>query len=178
MICYKKFESMADLKSLITSDTNLVEIYFSQFTSNDNIINISIQDENIKKIEKLYGNFKTTNHKSYCIDNLTYVYDLDDDSQYVYTKILQNYVKNKKTHVYTFKYSKLPTHLFPCINVVDDIIEYNIREYKITNRISLIIRSDPFGKFVYIQFKYSENVEFDKAFSTLNNVIDNISKYI
>ena len=51
-----------------------------------------------------------------------------------------------------------------------------VEEYKITNRISLIIKSDvnDNGKTLLIEYKHSNNVELDKTMEIINKIVRNI----
>jgi hypothetical protein len=74
----------------------------------------------------------------------------------------------------SYKLSKLPTHLFPCLNDIDDIVEYTISEYKLTNRLSIMIRKDNYGQYAYIEYKHSPQIDIEKIENSINNVIKNV----
>jgi hypothetical protein len=77
-------------------------------------------------------------------------------------------------YIISYKFSKLPTHLFPCLNDIDDVVEYSLSEYKLTNRLSLIIRKDSYGQYVYIEYKHSQQMDVEKIEANINNIINNI----
>lgn len=82
------------------------------------------------------------------------------------------------------KNDKQPNYTFPCTNEIDNISEYIIKEYKISNRISLIVRtdiskcfdegSDKEIKTLYIEYRHSYNVDTDKTNETINKIIAKI----
>lgn len=172
--------SIMDIHSLIIGDTNMIEIYFARVEQNkcSISINLTIGNDSISRIQKMYGNPKTSKQKCFHHNELSYIYDLNDDSQYAYTKEVKRYVKHSNAHIYAIKHSKVPTHLFPCTNSIDYLNEYDISEYKITNRVSLIVRTDQHGSYVHLQYKHSENVDIDKVKSCMDSIISNVSALI
>jgi hypothetical protein len=79
------------------------------------------------------------------------------------------------------KNNKQPNYTFPCTNEIDSISEYIIKEYKISNRISLILRGDSGGdsgseeiNTLYIEYRHSNNVDIDKINETINKIIRKI----
>ena len=116
---------MVSIKELITDNTNIIEFYLIQksITSNENKINIYINDEFLKKIKNNFKKTKQCDIAYYCRNNSNYVYDLSNDSQYVYTRRLENtsIINNSKTSYYVLLFNeiKLPTHTFPCTNDID-----------------------------------------------------------
>ena len=109
-----------------------------------------------------------------------YTYELSNDNQYVISKNKKtnSVYKTKKGNIYIIgsKIDKYPQHVFPCTNDIDNISEILVEEYKITNRISLIIKSDvnDNGKTLLIEYKHSNNVELDKIMEIINKIIRNI----
>jgi hypothetical protein len=154
---------------------NLLEIYLYHKKLDENVIDIKVDNFIINNIYEKYKNFKTTKFISYNRNELSYLYDLTDDNQYVYSKIMKNTFNDKNIYIVSSIISKLPTHLFPCLNDIDDIIEYTISECKISNRISIIIKKDSFGQYVYIEYKHSHQVDIDKIESSINHIIRNVS---
>ena len=73
------------------------------------------------------------------------------------------------------KHDKQPNYTFPCTNDIDNICEYTIKEYKISNRLSLIMRYDNENiKTLYIEYKHSQNVDIDKINEQINKIIAKI----
>jgi hypothetical protein len=85
------------------------------------------------------------------------------------------------------KNNKQPNYTFPCTNEIDSVSEYIIKEYKISNRISLILRCDSDSgdgsgsggggeeiKTLYIEYRHSNNVDIDKINETINKIIRKI----
>jgi len=163
---------------------NLIEIYIKKAgianAQDDNIIDICIDDKMIELIQYKYKNFKTTKYICYYRNELCYVYDMTDDNQYVYSKLkkIDNTIPTKRReyelYMISYKFSKLPTHLFPCLNDIDDVVEYTLSECKLTNRLSLIIRKDNYGQYVYIEYKHSPQMDIEKIQANINNIINNI----
>lgn len=160
-------------------DTNLFEVYLTPNKNNDtNVIDISINDNVVKNIQSQFKNFRKMNYKMYCMNELCYIYDLNDDNQIVFSKIRKSHDILDNFNIISYKYSKLPTHLYPCTNNINYISEYTVYEYKITNRISLIIKEDEYGKYAYIEYKHSHNVDIEKVETTINSIMLNLQKCI
>jgi hypothetical protein len=77
-------------------------------------------------------------------------------------------------YMISYKLSKLPTHLFPCLNDIDYVVEYTLSEYKLTNRLSLIIRKDKDGQYLFIEYRHSTQMDIEKIDSNINQIINNI----
>jgi hypothetical protein len=167
---------MINIKQLITENTNIIEFYLMQnsIKPEENKINIFINDDLIKKIKNNFKKTKQCDIAYYCRNNCNYVYDLSNDSQYVYTRRLENtsIINNKiNYYVLVFNEIKLPTHTFPCTNDINQKYIINVIEYKINNRITLIIKNNN----CFINYKHSKDVDIDKTQEIINNVISKIN---
>jgi len=163
---------MISIKSYITDNTNIIDIYLMH----KNKENIIINDDLIKKININFKKTKTTELAYYCRNNYNYVYDLSNDSQYVYTRKLENTLiinetKNLNYYLLFYNEIKLPTHTFACTNELNSKYIANITEFKINNRITLIIKNNN----CYIQYKHSRDVDIDKIQEIINNVISKLN---
>lgn len=181
-----------NLKDFLTDDVNIIEVFFckdmngmsaasaaSDITGNSVIdVNISCDIEGI--IEKKYKKYKEEKYKSYHHKDKVYTYELSNDNQYVSSKIMttSKYVKYNKSGLFILssKIDKFPQYIFPCTNDIDNISTYIIKEFKINNRISLMLRNDylnneEIAKSFYIEYRHSPNVEIDKINEYINNLI-------
>jgi len=166
------------IKQLIgDGSANVIEFYLLQKQSiiNDNKINIYINDDMIFKIK---NNFKKTKeYKSvyYSRNNCNYIYDLSNDSQFVYIRKLENMSiinkSNSKFYSLVFNEIKLPTHTFACSNDIDNKEVFEIIEFKINNRITLIIKNNN----CIINYKHSKDVDIDKVNSIINGLMNKIN---
>ena len=163
------------IKNYITDNTNIIEFYLMYKNNIDkNKISILLNDDLIKKIGNNFKKTKQNEMAFYCRNNCNYVYDLSNDSQYVYMRKLENTsiidVENKNNlnyYMLIFNEIKLPTHTFACTNDINANYIANIIEFKINNRITLIIKNNN----CYIQYKHSKDVDIDKIQETINNII-------
>ena len=75
-----------------------------------------------------------------------------------------------------YKIDKYPQYVFPCTNNIDNISETIIKEYKISNRISLMVKNEANknDKTIILEYKHSNNVELDKINEIVNKVIRNL----
>ena len=165
------------IQNLLSENTTLVEMYFTKAPKDSQVIDIHAPDAVISKIQEKYKSCKTTKYMAYCKNELTYLYDLTDDHQIVFSKLKDKDASDSNIYAISYKYSKLPTHLFPCVSDIDYIMEYTLAEYKLTNRLSIIIRTDDHGTYAYIEYKHSPNVDIDKIeshISMLLNIVQSI----
>jgi len=166
-------------------DINLIEIYIINTNKgkHDNIIDVSLSSKNNLEsfIDNYYKKSRVEKYKSYTHKERVYTYELSNDNQYVSSKIKKNIDIIENILVICSKNDKQPNYTFPCTNDIDNITEYILKEYKISNRISLIMRSDIIDnvnnkeiKTLYIEYKHSNNVDTDKINDTINKIIKKI----
>jgi hypothetical protein len=179
-------------------DINLIEIYFINRDTRDthgtseNIIDVSVKNSLETFIDNYYKKSRVEKYKSYTHKERTYTYELSNDNQYVSSKIKKHMDILDNIFVICSKNNKQPNYTFPCTNEIDSVSEYIIKEYKISNRISLIMRSDIVSgasgaggaggeackevvKTLYIEYRHSSNVDIDKINETINKIIRKIS---
>lgn len=171
---------MFDIEKVLCQNTNLVEIYFPTSIDTD-VVDISTTEDIISKLLIKYNSWKTTEFASYHLNELTYIYDISNDNQIVFSKIstISNVIdKSKKLtspiYVVSYNYSKLPPYLFPCIRDIDDKTTYTLSECRISNRLSVVIKTEANQKIAYIEYKHSPQVEIKKIESYINNIIVSI----
>lgn len=159
------------IKQILTENTNIIEIYLMNKQKSQIKMNIYLDDLFLNKIKKKFKMTRETTLAYFNKDNLNYVYDLSNDSQYVYLRKLEN-SQIKSMNNYDFyglalNEMKMQTYLFGCSNDIDNREEVKIQEFKINNRISLIIRNNN----VYITYKHSKEVDLDKTEEIINSII-------
>ena len=161
-------------------DINLIEIYFiNRGIPNDNVIDVSVKNSLETFIDNYYKKSRVEKYKSYTHMERIYTYELSNDNQYVSSKIKKHMDILDNIFVICSKNNKQPNYTFPCTNEIDSVSEYIIKEYKISNRISLILRSDIGDsraeiKTLYIEYRHSNNVDIDKINETINKIIRKI----
>lgn len=169
-------------------DINLIEIYFINRgirglqEQQENIMDVSVKNSLETFIDNYYKKSRVENYKSYTHKERIYTYELSNDNQYVSSKIKKHMDILDNIFVICSKNNKQPNYTFPCTNEIDSISEYIIKEYKISNRISLILRSDSCDsggggeeiKTLYIEYRHSNNVDIDKINETINKIIRKI----
>ena len=173
-------------------DINLIEIYFinrgirGQQEQQENIMDVSVKNSLETFIDNYYKKSRVENYKSYTHKERIYTYELSNDNQYVSSKIKKHMDILDNIFVICSKNNKQPNYTFPCTNEIDSISEYIIKEYKISNRISLILRCDSCDsdsgdggggeeiKTLYIEYRHSNNVDIDKINETINKIIRKI----
>lgn len=173
------YSTMINIHSLLQEDTNvnLIEIYLINGCSNNkSCIDLSTDDNILKKIKNKYKLIRTTKYKEYYLNYMIYQYDLSNDNQIVYSKNSIQTISSDKYYAISYKESKHPIYLFPCINKLDNISEYIIYEFKISNRISIKIREEDIKSVVFIEYKHSDNVELDKIQTTINEIMVSMGK--
>ena len=168
------------LTELVKDDINIVEFYFIKKILNNNVIDVTMPHDIEYKINKNYKKTKEEKYKIYYMKDKMYTYELSNDNQYVTskTKKMDKYYKTKNNNIYILssRIDKYPQYIFPCTNEIDNISEITIKEYKISNRVSLIVKSETNDNniTVLIEYKHSPNVELDKITEIVNKIIKNI----
>lgn len=160
-----------NISKLITDNTNIIEIYMcnpSKF-KDELKIDITINDTIKNSIRKKFKLTKETTLVYFNKNNLTYVYDLSNDNQYVYLRKLENMAgfNNNSFYGLAFYEMKMQSHSFPCTNDIDNRGEYKVEEFKINNRISLIIKNNN----VYISYRHSKEVDILKIDEIIKGII-------
>ena len=168
-------------------DINLIEIYFinrgirGQQGQQENIMDVSVKNSLETFIDNYYKKSRVEKYKSYTHKERIYTYELSNDNQFVSSKIKKHMDIIDNILVICSKNNKQPNYTFPCTNEIDSISEYIIKEYKISNRISLILRCDSGGdsgseeiNTLYIEYRHSNNVDIDKINETINKIIRKI----
>jgi len=184
-----------NLTEFITDDVNIIEIFLckckdSNSDADTNVIDVNITSDFESFIEKKYKKYKEERYKSYHHKDKVYTYELSSDNQYVSSKITMKseMIKNNNTNIFILssKIDKFPQYIFPCTNDIDNISTYLIKEYKINNRISLMLRYDYLNgsedkvvsKSFNIEYKHSPNVEIDKINEYVNNLVATQVSYV
>ena len=167
------------LTELVEDDINIVEFYFIKNILSDNVMDVTMSGDIESNINKIYKKTKEEKYKIYYMQDKMYTYELSNDNQYVTskTKKMNKNYKTKKNNIYILssRIDKYPQYIFPCTNEIDNISEITIKEYKISNRVSLIVKSETNDNFtVLIEYKHSPNVELDKITEIVNKIIKNI----
>ena len=184
--------NIINLSDFLTDDVNIIEIFFCKSGSgsggsggNGTEIDVRITSDIESIVEKKYKKYKEEKYKSYHHKDKVYTYELSNDNQYVSSKITTSSIYAKPNiFILSSKIDKFPQYIFPCTNDIDNISTYTIKEFKINNRISLMIRYDysaantanaataATAKSFYIEYRHSPNVEIDKINEYVNNIIN------
>ena len=170
--------NIINLCDFLTDDVNIIEIFFCK-SGNGTEIDVRITSDIESIVEKKYKKYKEEKYKSYHHKDKVYTYELSNDNQYVSSKITTSSIYAKPNiFILSSKIDKFPQYIFPCTNDIDNISTYTIKEFKINNRISLMIRYDysvantANAKSFYIEYRHSPNVEIDKINEYVNNLIN------
>jgi hypothetical protein len=180
--------NIINLSDFLTDDVNIIEIFFCKSGcgngSSGAEIDVRITSDIESIVEKKYKKYNEEKYKSYHHKDKVYTYELSNDNQYVSSKITTSSIYAKPNiFILSSKIDKFPQYIFPCTNDIDNISTYTIKEFKINNRISLMIRYDYYvataatvanvatAKSFYIEYRHSPNVEIDKINEYINNLI-------
>ena len=155
--------SYINIANHITDKTNIIEIFIiNKNCYNDNYIDINLNENFINLISKSFKKLKETKYTLYHKNNLSYIYDMSNDSQSVIYRKVENekYINinnNKNNDIYCLflNENKLGTHYFSCSDDIDLKEEYILSEFKINNRISIIIKNN---NECYILYKHNNNI--------------------
>lgn len=172
-----------NLRDFITDDVNMVEIFFCKANNTTDTdcaeIDVHITSDIESLIEKKYKKYKEEKYKLYHHKDKVYTYELSNDNQYVSSKITTSSTRIKSPNIFVLssKIDKFPQYIFPCTNDIDNISTYTVKEFKINNRISLMLRDDASVKAFYIEYRHSPNVEIDKINEYINHLISTYATY-
>jgi len=159
-----------NIKEVITEKTNLIEIYL---LSKKDKNSITIDSSLINKIKSTFKKTKEYSTVIYSRNNYNYLYDLTNDNQIVYSRIIENdKIINNKYYLIAFNEIKLPSHLFACTNDIDFKYTNNLIEFKINNRITIVIKNNDS---CYIIYKHNKDVDIDKIQDNINDIISKIN---
>lgn len=162
------------IKQILTDNTNIIEIYLMNTQTSQMRMNIYLDDVFLNKIKKKFKLTRETTLVYYNKDNLSYVYDLANDSQFVYLRKLENSkiktMNNYDLYGIALNEMKMQTYLFGCGNDIENKEEMKIQEFRINNRISLIIKNNN----LYINYRHSKEVDLEKTEEIINSVIKKI----
>ena len=162
------------IKQILTDNTNIIEIYLMNTQNSQMRMNIYLDDLFLNKIKKKFKLTRETTLVYYNKDNLSYVYDLSNDSQFVYLRKLENSqiktINNYNLYGIALNEMKMQTYLFGCANNIENKEEMKIQEFRINNRISLIIKNNN----LYINYRHSKDVDLEKTEEIINSVIRKI----
>lgn len=153
------------IKDLITDNTNIIEFHLMSIESN-----LFLDNSKLNKIKSLFKKTKEYNMVLYCRNNYNYLYDLSNDNQCVFIRKLENSLIYNNYYILVLNEIKLPTHTFACTNDINQKYNFNIIEFKINNRITLIIKNNN----CYITYKHNKDVDIDKIQETLNVIINKL----
>lgn len=162
------------IKQILTDNTNIIEIYLMNTQKTQMRMNIYLDDTFLNKIKKKFKLTRETTLVYYNKDNLSYVYDLSNDSQYLYLRKLENSqiktINEYNLYGIALNEMKMQTYLFGCANNIDNREEMKIQEFRINNRISLIIKNNN----LYINYRHSKDVDLEKTEEIINSIIRKI----
>lgn len=151
---------------------------------NDSINNLCIYINNPNKPENIHINNDDSYIQTYLSQNcnegtitelieyhimdLIYSYNIANDGQRVYRKLLKKF--NTKEGIYSYDDETLPAHRFPCTDDIDYKCNIKRISYRINNRIyihydqeTIYTNDDDITyKYLYISYKHSENVDLKK----------------
>ena len=160
-----------NLEHYIKKDTDIINIYFCKSIEENNCINLI----NVKQNVKL--KFTKRDFAVYYKNDIFYIYDLLNDSQFTYKSKLLNHAminyKNKFLSINSYKEQKVSCYLFPSTNNISKKSKYTLEEYRINNRLSFSIKKENNIKIAFITYKHSSNVDIDKMNIDLNDFIEN-----
>ena len=166
---------MININNLLSTDTNIIEIYFLNADDKNKTSykkNIYLNDVFLNKVKNKFKLTKETTFIYFNRNNLSYVYDNSNDSQYVFLRKLENIEEKNQLFALAFNEMKMQTHSFACTNDINNKVISKTYEFKINNRISLLIKDNN----LLIHYKHSKDVDIEKIQEIINGVIKKIQQ--
>jgi hypothetical protein len=159
-----------NLENHINTETDIINIYFCKSIEN-NCINLMTVKKNLKL------KFSKRNLAVYYKNDLFYIYDLSNDSQFTYKLKLLNHEimneDNKLLSIHSYKETKVSCYLFPSTNTLSKKSKYTLEECRINNRLTFSIKTENNIKISFITYKHSINVDIPKMNYDLNEFMQN-----
>jgi len=159
-----------NLENYINQETDIINIFLCKSIEN-NCINLITVNKNIKL------KFTKRDFAVYYKNDLFYIYDLSNDSQFTYKSKLLNHeiinINNKLFSINSYKETKVSCYLFPSTNNISKKTKYTLEEFRINNRLSFSIKTENEKKIAFITYKHSSNVDIEKMNIDLNSFILN-----
>jgi len=126
--------------------------------------------------------------------NLVYRYELENDGQKVFTSAFIHDEYNSKNNLYAvgYNYELLPSHVFPCTDDIQQIVEIETYVFRINNRmfIYLEIENDDANTnsnnanttntntYLYIKYNHADNMDLTKMQIDLSKTLNWIRRNV
>lgn len=181
-----------------TDNTNIY-IYITDTNTNSNassscnssskmnvkgVKSLSLSHKKIVNIKNKFRFSPAKEYVSYMLRNLIYRYDVSTDNQ-TCIKLSSLSVQNTIDHnqfgmvVHVCDECKLPCYLFPSINDLSAKQTYTLEEYKVNNRVHLVIQTPKDGNpSLYIHYRHSKNADIDNANMIVTNLLQEFQESI
>tara|TARA_Y100000389_G_scaffold204963_1_gene261312 strand:- start:5021 stop:5527 length:507 start_codon:yes stop_codon:yes gene_type:complete len=166
------------ISHLLSDDVDFLYIHIiPKFNINNNILNLTLDKSFINKITSNYKFINDRNMVYYYRKNIYYSYDTSNDSQNCFRfELLNSEIIDISDHfsicINVYKEIKLPCYMFPSTSDIDHKTSFQIKEFKVNNRITLTNKNN---KSLYLLYKHSPNVDIDKNISDLQNLFKHLN---
>lgn len=137
--------------------------------------NISLPPQRLRIIKNKLKFTPTKNYVSYTYRNMVYKYEIETDNQVCIktSSSSLDFPQNYPCLIHRCEEAKVPFYLFPSTNKIDFKSSYKLEEYKINNRIHLVIKTGNDGnQCAYIHYRHSKNADIDNCNKLILNLLD------
>lgn len=168
-----------DLSLLINNNSNKVELYFCSEEISLDGSSFNCSWESLPRIPlNIFKGRIDQKTIEFCHRDLTYSYDMSNDSQRVYQNILVNDKVDGKLYIASFNEEVHPTHRFPCTSEINEKREIYKIIYKINNRMSFNIEKENERWSLYLKYNHSSIVDMDSMNKDWNEKLSILLKNI
>lgn len=165
---------------LTTEEANTIEHYFCPEDIDENSNVLACSWNQLPRLPLWC--LKSKNEQElveYSYRNLVYQYDTSNDSQRAFQKHWITDAFHRKEYTVVFQEDFLPSHRFPCSNEIDNKQRYQKIQYKINNRIFMVIEKTEDSSYtLYLKYNHAPQADIVKMQEEWDSAYAQIAKAI
>lgn len=160
-----------DITTLVTDNTNIVDIYICNTDPTKNTDWATIGWDKPPAALPNFGKGTSQYLIEYHHRELSYIYDTANDGQRVLKRTFLGMQRHRPFIAYAYLEDQLPSHKFPCVNEITYKQELQRVTHRINNRLSFIIDQETCDgetyTYYYLRYQHAPNVDTKKMESDL-----------
>lgn len=183
-------DNPVDLTLLVKDQTNLVELYWfptrqkeTHHADQAHAVHVGWRhdaDIIVDHLSRHFGHPSVQNLVEYCHRDIYCSYDLSNDGQRVYRRLVQGEHMAEYSYTLIMEEDVLPPHKWPCVAEITMKSEIQRHSFRVSNRMFVVVDSvsltdsksqgDP-SVYVYIKYNHDSKVDLAKMQSDLNKTM-------
>jgi len=167
------------IKDYLTGDTNTIELYFCPEDIEKGAPVFPIAWNYLPKLPTwtLQKRFDQE-VVEYSHRDLIYQYDTATDTQKVLQRTWVQDDFDRKEYTVCFQEETLPCHRFPCTTEINDTQKYYKAQYKINNRMYLVVEKRDPSYIIYLRYQHASQVDIEKMNEDWHSIYHQVRKSI